>query len=137
VADFLRDSDEKVIVFGHHTAALAHVADKLPGAARLFGNQDAGVQTSNLHLFLHGDARVLVANVRRGGVGLNLQVASRVIFLEADWTPAINEQAIARAHRSGQQKPVHVSFVSLHNSIDDDVTRALARKSKIINKITG
>ena len=43
--------------------------------------------------------RVLLLSVGVGGVGLNLQCANHVVFVESSWTPAVDDQAAARAHR--------------------------------------
>ena len=51
---------------------------------------------------------VLVAQVQAGGVGVNIQAASVVIITEPQWNPAVEEQAIARAHRMGQVRRVDV-----------------------------
>lgn len=83
----------------------------------------------------HGSARVLLAQVQAAGTGLNLQCADRVVILEPSWTPALNEQAISRAYRAGQRKKVWVSFVSLAQSIDEQVQRTLAKKIKIIEGV--
>jgi SWI/SNF-related matrix-associated actin-dependent regulator 1 of chromatin subfamily A len=135
-----RGGTDKLIVFGHHKEALeilratcqakglhpVLISGKVTGRARV----DAIVK------FQHEPkCKVAIINIRAGGVGLNLQVADRVIFLEADWTPAMNDQAIARAYRSGQSKPVRVSFVSLKGSVDEQVTSALKRKAAIIRKV--
>jgi hypothetical protein len=51
----------------------------------------------------------LVLQIQTGCEGLNLQKDfSEVYFVSPNWNPAIEEQAIARCHRIGQVKPVHV-----------------------------
>ena len=51
---------------------------------------------------------VLVSQIQAGGVGLNIQAASVIIIAKPQLTPSIEEQAIARAHRMGQVRPVDV-----------------------------
>jgi superfamily II DNA or RNA helicase len=51
---------------------------------------------------------VFLLSTRAGGVGLNLQDADTVIFMDSDWNPQMDVQAIGRAHRIGQTKPVLV-----------------------------
>ena len=51
----------------------------------------------------------LVLQIQTGCEGLNLQKDfSEVYFVSPNWNPAVEEQAIARCHRIGQVKPVHV-----------------------------
>ena len=48
---------------------------------------------------------VLLMSLQAGSVGLNLQEASTVILFDRWWNPAVENQAIARAHRWGEQSP--------------------------------
>lgn len=47
---------------------------------------------------------IFLISTRAGGTGINLTGASKVIFLELDWNPQVDRQAIDRVHRIGQQK---------------------------------
>jgi SNF2 family DNA or RNA helicase len=80
---------------------------------------------------------VLIASLRVAGFGLNLQAARRAIFLESDWTPAALDQAVARLQRAGQTRPVHVSLLSVADSIDQRVASIVARKRVVINQLFG
>ena len=53
--------------------------------------------------------RVLIIQIKAGGVGLNLQQFNNVFIMAPDWNPANEIQAIARAHRLGQKKKVNVN----------------------------
>ena len=57
--------------------------------------------------------RVLIIQIKAGGVGLNLQQFNNVFILSPDWNPANEIQAIARAHRLGQKKKVYVNKYTL------------------------
>lgn len=60
--------------------------------------------------------RVLLIQIKAGGVGLNLQQFSNVFILSPDWNPANEIQAIARAHRLGQKEHVTVhKFTVIYN----------------------
>jgi hypothetical protein len=71
---------------------------------------------------------VLVAQIQAGGVGLNIQAASVIIIAEPQLTPSIEEQAIARAHRMGQVRPVDVHRLLCEDSVDQRVLELLADK---------
>lgn len=131
---------EKAIVFYQHKDVGAGLVDQI--SSRTF-MKNAVVQYSGGLPQHKRDAvvkafqtdknvRVLVAQIQAAGTGLNLQAAERVIIVEPAWTPALNEQAIARAYRAGQTKRVWTSLVCLDGSIDEQITRALVRKLKII-----
>ena len=51
---------------------------------------------------------VLLLTTHVGGLGLNLTAADVVVFLEHDWNPMRDHQAMDRAHRIGQNRTVHV-----------------------------
>ena len=54
---------------------------------------------------------ILLIQIKSGGVGLNLQMFSRVYITSPDWNPSNELQAMARAHRIGQKKPVVVQKI--------------------------
>ena len=62
---------------------------------------------------------VLIIQIRAGGLGLNLQQASRVYFLSNDYNPSMEDQAIARCYRMGQAKPVVVKKFIMYRQQSD------------------
>lgn len=81
--------------------------------------------------------RVLLAQIVAGGTGLDgmQHATNRVLLAEYAWTPAVNQQAIARVSRAGQKLPVRASYVTLSGSMDDDIARALVRKEKLVKEV--
>ncbi len=70
-------------------------------------------------------------SLKAGGVGLNLTKASYVVILDPWWNPFIEKQAIARAHRIGQQQRVTVSrFISL-NTIEEKIIKLQQKKKEL------
>jgi len=74
--------------------------------------------------------KILVAQIQAGGVGLNIQAASVVILCEPQWNPAIEEQAIARAHRMGQVRRVDVHRLLAEDSVDQQMLEITREKRK-------
>jgi hypothetical protein len=62
---------------------------------------------------------VLMIQIRAGGVGLNLQSASRVYITAPDWNPVVELQAIARAHRINQKRPVKCVRVVMAGTVEE------------------
>jgi SNF2 family DNA or RNA helicase len=71
----------------------------------------------------------MLLSLKAGGVGLNLTAADTVIHLDPWWNPAVEDQASARAHRIGQDKPVLVYKLIVAGSIEDRMRALQARKS--------
>lgn len=130
---------DRVVVFGQHVEALGIAAAELQkhGVGLLLGSTPPEKRQALIDGFVAGRLKALVANVTVAGTGLNLQACRRIVFLDSTWTPAANTQAIRRCHRAGQRRPVHVSFVSVAGSVDEQVQRTLARKAALVNALMG
>jgi SNF2 family DNA or RNA helicase len=61
-------------------------------------------------------------------VGLNLTAACRVILVDIWWNPSIEDQAIDRVHRIGQQMPVKVYRLTIKDSIEDKILQLQDQK---------
>lgn len=77
---------------------------------------------------------VLICQVIAGGVGLNIQAASVVVFCEPQIKPSIENQAISRAYRMGQTHNVFVHRLLIENSIDERIMDLLRTKQDIFDK---
>ncbi|MBL7828257.1 MAG: SNF2 helicase associated domain-containing protein [Saprospiraceae bacterium] len=69
--------------------------------------------------------------VKAGGVGLNLTAADYVFLLDPWWNPAVEDQAIARAHRIGQKRPVTALRFLSRNTIEDKIRQLQERKKRL------
>ncbi|MEV6113930.1 SNF2-related protein [Streptomyces sp. NPDC052109] len=76
---------------------------------------------------------VLVAQIQAGGVGLNLQAASVVIICEPQIKPTVEQQAVARAHRMGQVRPVRVHRLLTPGGVDERMVEMLKRKADLFD----
>lgn len=65
------------------------------------------------------------------GVGLNLTCASTVILTEPWWNPFVEEQAMARTHRIGQQRPVHVLRLVTPGTVEEQILELQRRKREL------
>jgi hypothetical protein len=69
----------------------------------------------------------MLVQIVAGGAGLNLQHCNRVVFLSSHWNPAVVDQAVARAYRMGQTRPVTVHHFLMANGDDRNVDRVMMR----------
>ena len=82
---------------------------------------------------------VFIIQIKTGGVGLNLQEASRVYITQPSWNPATELQAIARSHRDGQKKKVIVKKLVYAecDAVDNEITELQILKSEICSQVLG
>jgi SNF2 family DNA or RNA helicase len=71
---------------------------------------------------------VLVVSLLAGGEGITLTEADTVIMYDRWWNPAVEDQAIARAHRIGQQRPVSAYILESKNTIEQRLATMLGAK---------
>ncbi|CAG9575087.1 putative DNA repair protein [Leishmania major strain Friedlin] len=123
IANYIEEvpKDEKVVVFSQFGSMLDLTQYWLQRrsirAVKLCGSLTLTQRQSVLQAFLHDqNVRVILISLKAGGEGLNLQVANHVVLTDPWWNPAVEMQAVQRAHRIGQTRPVHaVRFVTEHS----------------------
>ncbi|GAA4734472.1 DEAD/DEAH box helicase [Amnibacterium soli] len=99
----------------------------LEGATR---DRDAAIDR-----FRTGDAAVFLISLKAGGFGLNLTEADLVYLLDPWWNPAAEAQAIDRAHRIGQDKPVTVRRLVAAGTIEEKVLALQRRKQDLFDAV--
>jgi superfamily II DNA or RNA helicase len=138
------DGGRKVIVFSYFRDVLETVAEVLAGPDGIPGMPVIGPLTGDIppadrqamvdELTNASGPAVLVSQIQAGGVGLNIQAASVVVIAEPQLTPSIEEQAIARAHRMGQVRPVDVHRLLCEDSVDQRILELLAAKREAFDE---
>ena len=83
------------------------------------------------------DAHILLMSYGTGAVGLNLQFAGYVFLFDRWWNPAIEDQAINRAHRIGVRNPVIVTRFISSNTIEERIDRVLREKRELFEAVLG
>lgn len=78
------------------------------------------------------DCEIMLVSLKAGNAGLNLVAASQVIIFDPFWNPYIEEQAIDRAHRLGQIRPVQVHRILVENTVEDRILELQDKKREII-----
>ncbi|WP_033328103.1 DEAD/DEAH box helicase [Streptomyces yerevanensis] len=126
----------KVVVFSYFRDVLTVVQQALREGA--LGPLASGVpavrrqQLVDEFTAVDGHA-VLLCQIEAGGIGLNLQAASVVILCEPQVKPTLEHQAVARAHRMGQVRPVQVHRLLATDSVDDRLLRILENKARLFD----
>lgn len=102
---------------------------------RIDGSVRADERWLSLERFTNSQCQVFLLSTRAAGVGLNLIAADTVILYDSSWNPQWDLQAISRAHRQGQTKPVTVYRLLMEHTIEEIVYRRSQKKLKLSNDI--
>ncbi len=133
----IMEIEESVVVFCHHKAIHKllnqNLSEFLP--ATIIGGQSDKFRQEQIDSFQNGQTKLMIAGLRAGNVGINLNRAKYVIFAEMDWSPAIHLQAEDRLHRIGQKNTVFAYYLIGHGTLDDHVANVLVNKSFEIDSI--
>jgi SNF2 family DNA or RNA helicase len=117
----------KALVFSQFTDFLALLRERLDLAGLSYqyldGSTPAGERGKRIAAFQAGSGDLFLISLKAGGFGLNLTAADYVIIADPWWNPASEEQASARAHRIGQQRPVTVYRLVTQGSIEEKIVR--------------
>jgi len=138
VLEELDQKNEKSIVFSQYVKTLEKIDSSL-NADNVFlyhGGYNKKEKDNILHNFKnYPGSAVLLMSLQAGSVGLNLQEASTVILFDRWWNPAVENQAIARAHRMGRTEPVHAIKFIIQNTIEERINQLLQEKSDIFDDV--
>ena len=77
------------------------------------------------------DLKVFLISIKAGGLGLNLTEADYVFILDPWWNPAVEAQAVDRAHRIGQKKKVFTYKFITRNTVEEKILQLQQRKLKL------
>jgi non-specific serine/threonine protein kinase len=81
------------------------------------------------------EVKLFLISLKAGGTGLNLTAADTVIIYDPWWNPAVENQAVDRAHRIGQTKTVSVYRLVTEDSIEQKIMDLKSRKAKIVDAL--
>ena len=131
------EEGRSVLVFSQFTSMLALVEPMLRGIgakyAKLTGDtKDRGAEVDK---FQSGAVNVFLLSLKAGGSGLNLTAADTVILLDPWWNPAAEAQAVDRAHRIGQERPVFVYRLIALGTVEERVSALQERKKDLIKGV--
>ena len=74
---------------------------------------------------------VLLVSIRAGGQGLNFTAANKVYMMEPQYNPGVEQQAIDRVHRLGQQRSVEIVHFIMKDSVEEALLKLQVKKQKL------
>jgi SNF2 family DNA or RNA helicase len=135
----LREDGHRMLVFSQFRTFLDLLLPRLQQHGHrvlvLDGTTPALARTQRIAAFQRGEADVFLISLKAGGFGLNLTAADTVIHLDPWWNPAVEDQATARAHRIGQDKPVTALRLVADQTLEESVLGLHAAKRDLAQGI--
>jgi SNF2 family DNA or RNA helicase len=131
-------SGRKAIVFSQWVATLAVLEERLRrfGVLEYHGQIPSRQRDGVIDQFMHDRRKhVILMTYGAGGVGLNLQFCGYVFLFDRWWNPAVEDQAINRAHRIGAAGPVTVTRFLTLDTIEERINQVLEEKRELFDTI--
>ncbi len=128
----------KTLIFSQFTSLLAIVRRELDKAGIVYEYLDG--KTNNRQQRVERfqtdpNCPVFLISLKAGGHGLNLTAADYVFILDPWWNPAVEAQAVDRAHRIGQQQPVFAYRLIAKDTIEEKILELQAGKKQLAEAI--
>ncbi|KAI9764262.1 MAG: hypothetical protein M1840_008553 [Geoglossum simile] len=139
ILDASIESGDKVLVFSHSLQTLNYLEGLLKKDSRRYSRLDGSTKMSDRQQatkdFNHSGTDVYLISTRAGGLGLNLYGANRVIIFDFKFNPTWEEQAVGRAYRIGQKKPVFVYHFISAGTFEEVVHNKAVFKMQLASRV--
>ncbi|MFD1335102.1 SNF2 helicase associated domain-containing protein [Oceanobacillus iheyensis] len=130
-------ANKRLLIFSQFTSMLQLIGKELRNKDILYyyidGETPAEERVEICRAFNQGNREVCLISLKAGGTGLNLVGADTVILYDVWWNPAVEEQAIDRAHRIGQQSEVTVIRLLSEGTIEEKMYELQRKKRELMN----
>jgi len=134
----LREEGHKALVFSQFTSFLALVRSALDDASVSYEYLDGKTHDRERRVArfqTDPECGLFLISLKAGGVGLNLTAADYVFILDPWWNPAVEAQAVDRAHRIGQEKRVFVYRLLAKETVEEKVAALQESKRGLAESI--
>jgi superfamily II DNA or RNA helicase len=132
------DEGHKVLVFSQFTKLLAIVRDKLDAEQITYEYLDGRTRDRQArveHFQTDPECKLFLISLKAGGLGLNLTAAEYVFLLDPWWNPAVEAQAIDRAHRIGQGRHVFAYRLIAQDTVEEKILELQKTKRALADAI--
>jgi len=128
----------KALVFSQFTSMLAIVRKVLDNTGLAYEYLDGQTRDRKAHIdhFQQDpECGIFLISLKAGGLGLNLTSADYVFLLDPWWNPAVEMQAIDRAHRVGQTRPVFAYRLICEGTVEEKIAELQQQKRELADAI--
>jgi SNF2 family DNA or RNA helicase len=136
--DQVLEEGHKALVFSQFTSLLAIVRSRLDGAKIPYVYLDGKTRDreARVEQFQNDpNSKLFLISLKAGGLGLNLHAAEYVYLLDPWWNPAVEAQAIDRAHRIGQTRQVFAYRLIARDTVEEKVLELQQTKRDLADAI--
>jgi SNF2 family DNA or RNA helicase len=138
--DEVREGGHKALVFSQFSSLLDLVRTRLDQRGVTYAQLDGRTtrRAEQVERFQTDPAcDVFLITLKAGGYGLNLTAADYVFVLDPWWNPAAEAQAVDRAHRIGQTRPVMAYRLIARDTVEERVLTLQAHKRELAESVLG
>ena len=133
------DGGHRVLIFSQFKGMLEKIEQELPdlglNSFKITGSTPAQERQEMTKAFNQGERDAFLISLKAGGVGLNLTGADTVILVDLWWNPAVEAQAIGRAHRMGQEQMVEVYRLITKGTIEEKIQELQEQKKHLVSQV--
>ena len=132
------EEGHKALIFSQFTSLLALVRARLDQRGVVHEYLDGRTRDRAAHVQRFQEdpsVKVFLISLRAGGMGLNLTAAEYVYILDPWWNPAVEAQAIDRAHRIGQERPVFAYRLVARDTVEERLLELQRTKRELADAI--
>lgn len=136
LVDSAQPSD-KILVFSQFVESIQWISERLDSfpVETYHGGQSLEERDAVISRFeTSAGPRLLLISLRAGGVGLNLESATTVVLFDRWWNPAVETQAIFRAHRFSRKTPLYVVRFLVADSVEERIDDILVEKQALFEE---
>ena len=140
--EFIRtfvDSGDKLVVFGHHRDVLDAIETILKQENIKFVRADGSTKNEDrqerIDIFQNNPEYQIFLATTAMGMGVTLTAASNSLFVERQWSPAMEEQMEDRLHRIGQKRGVIAWYLQVENTVDERMEKIVREKRSILEQV--
>jgi SNF2 family DNA or RNA helicase len=136
----LREEGHKALVFSQFTSLLSIVRGRLDAEEIRYEYLDGSTRDRQARVDAFQNdpgCGLFLISLKAGGLGLNLTAAEYVFLLDPWWNPAVEAQAVDRAHRIGQTRPVFAYRLIARDTVEEKVLELQKTKRELADAILG
>ncbi len=132
--------EQKVVIFTQFKKAAKMVAKHLKNEGCeygiIHGDVSQNERQAEVEKFQNDpNCKIFIATIKAGGLGITLTAGNIAVFLDKDWVPANNTQAVDRLHRIGQKDSVNVIELLAKDTVEEYIEELLEKKQKTFDSL--